>query len=283
MLCAWGSALRAAKEAVVVLSREAEPFRKCEKAARAQLESDGWTVKTIVLDDKSAVDAGAALITVGTEATAWGRGKGSDRVFCMVADLESAGLAGDGAVAGVLAEIPAARQMAILKQALPNAKTVGVLFKKGSTRGERWVASLRLEAGKAGLKVEAEGVEAKEEVGHALDTLLKRGIDVLWTMPDGALYDANTIKAVLHATLEAKVPVFGFSTPVVKAGALVGVGIAPETQGKQAAALLMARTKAEASRSGQTVEPEFEVTVNQVVAERLGIKLPPELTGKKGD
>lgn len=267
-----------------MLSREAEPFRKCERAARAALEAEGWTVRTEVINEKAppSCPADASLITVGTEAAVWSKGRAGTTVFCMVADVESAGLIAGSA--GVLAEIPVSRQVALLRQALPDAKTVGVLFKRGSTRGERWVDALKQEAARSGLKVDAEPVDSKEKVAPALDALIRRRVDVLWTMPDGALYDANTIKAVLHSTLEAKLPVFGFSTPVVKAGALVGVGITPESQGAQAAALLMKRAKEPAGTAGQTVEPAFEVSVNQVVAERLGVRLPPSLASeRKGD
>ncbi|MDP1662197.1 MAG: ABC transporter substrate binding protein [Phycisphaerales bacterium] len=286
-LAAIASERRAPKEAVVVLSREADPFRKCEKAAREVLQSDGWSVRTVVLDDKSSAGpvegyGSAKLLTVGTEATEWSKGKGLETVFCMVADAEGAGLATSPAIAGILAEIPAARQVALIKQGLPNAKVIGVLYKKDSARGERSLAGLRAEAAKAGLNVEAEGVDSKDAIGAALNSLLKRGIDILWTMPDGSLYDANTIKAVLRATLEERVPVFGFSTPVVRAGALMGVGITPEAQGRQAARLMIARSSN--PTAGQMVAPEFEITVNQVVAERLGVTLPTALAaGSKGD
>jgi len=281
---AWSARRSNGREAVLVLSREAEPFRKCERAARTALEAEGWTVRTEVMNEKSppACPADASLITVGTEAAVWSKAHAGAKVFCMVADVESAAL-GTGS-AGVLAEIPAARQVALLRQALPEARSVGVLFKRGSARGERWVAALKQEAAKSGLTVDAEPVDSKENIASALDALIRRRVDVLWTMPDGALYDANTIKAVLHSTLEAKLPVFGFSTPVVKAGALVGVGITPDSQGAQAAALLLKRAKEAPGAPGQTVEPVYEVSVNQAVAERLGVRLPPSLAGeRKGD
>lgn len=286
-LAAVASERRGVKEAVVVLSREAEPFRKCEKAARELLQGEGWSVRTVVLNDKSPTIpqegySSARFISVGTEATEWSKGKGLETVFCMVADAEGAGLTPGPTLAGILADIPAARQVALIRKGLPGAKVIGVLYKKDSPRGERALAGLRAEAAKAGLTVEAEGVDSKEAIGGGLSTLLKRGIDILWTMPDGALYDGNTIKAVLRATLEEKVPVFGFSTPMVRAGALMGVGITPEAQGSQAAALTIGR--ANNAAAGQLVVPDFEVTVNQVVAERLGITLPAGLaTGSKGD
>ncbi|CAG0965185.1 hypothetical protein PHYC_00943 [Phycisphaerales bacterium] len=292
-LGAWGSEAEAPKEALVVLSREAEPFRKCEKAVAARLKESGWTVRTVVIDDKGRVGGGEAadrVVAVGTEAATWAKSRASEGtsvVFCMVADAEGAGLTAQPNISGVLSEVPAAAQMSLIREALPKAGRVGILYKEGSARGERWLAAMRDEALKVGLSVDAQRVESKEKLGDALSLLLKRRVDVLWTMPDGGLYDASTLKAVLRATLEEGVPVFGFSTPVVRAGALVGVGIAPEAQGAQAGALMidLAGRKGPAA---EIVDPAFEVGVNLVVAERLQLSVPGGVVEKathvfKGD
>lgn len=275
---AWASPMPVAGEAVVVLSREAEPFRKCEKAVTSALKEAGWSVKSVVLDpDGKAAGAESAskVLAIGTEAATWAKPRakdGAEVVFCMVADAEGAGLIDQPRIGGVLSEVPASDQMALIKETLPKATTVGILYKSGSARGERWLTAMREEAVKRGMVVDAQGVEGKEELGSALSALLKRRVDVLWTMPDGGLYDANTIKAVLHATLEARVPVFGFSTPIVRAGALVGVGITPESQGAQAAGLMIER--AEPGGEARVTNPRYEISVNKVVAERLGLTLP---------
>jgi putative ABC transport system substrate-binding protein len=273
--------------AFIALSKEADAFRKCEKSARAALESQGWTVTSAILDDKGQATAppNAAVIAIGTEAATWSKAQaqsGVNSVFCMVADPDGAGLLTGPPLAGVLTEIPVARQVALLRSALPQARVIGLLYKRGSTRGERTVSALKAAADSAGFSVTAVAVENKDEMGPALEHMLKNGVDVYWTMADGALYDANTIKAVLSAALEARVPVFGFSTAIVKAGAVVGVGIAPETQGKQAATLLQRRAGGDALKA-ETIDPEFEVHVNQAAADRLGIKLPSDLTTRKGE
>lgn len=272
------------RAAIVLLSKEAEPFRKCEKAAAAALAARGWSVTSAVLDPKDAPQTGdAAVIAVGTEAAAAVRAaRSANAVFCMVADAEGAGLLADPALSGVLAEVPFPRQVAVIARAVPAARTIGLIVRSNSARNDRALASLKSAAAAAGLAVVTETVESREEMSGALDRLLKRNIDVYWTIPDGSLYDANTIKAVLSATLDARVPVFGFSAAMVRAGALIGVAITPEAQGRQAAALLNARTEAHPARS-ETVEPEFEISVNKVVAERLGVRLPQDIANGKGD
>ena len=102
----------------------------------------------------------------------------------------------------------------------------------------------------------------------------------MWTYADASLYNTATVRSLLLAGLRRKVPVFGFSPQFVRAGALLGVGISPTTQGEQAAAIALRLLRAPSASQplGHEVEaPQYQVAVNLIVTEALGLEVPSNL------
>jgi ABC-type uncharacterized transport system substrate-binding protein len=130
-------------------------------------------------------------------------------------------------------------------------------------------------------------VDKHESVAKAIDALLAGGVDVVWTAPDSSVYDVATVRSLLLEAIRSHTPVFGFSPAFVRAGALLGVGIEPAHQGRQAAAIVDLLLKAAAAASsGATTQPrpeqlcpdpEFQLAVNLIVARELSITLPKSL------
>lgn len=260
----------------ILLSREAEPFRQAEQACAGALRGESWGVRSEVLDPAKppAIAEDATVIAVGTEAAAWAQAHVSPRarvVYAMVADPEGAGLTAGRPVAGVLSDVPAEAQVAAVRGCLPQARVVGALVRAGSPRSARLHAAFAEAAGKAGLRVETVSVGDKPEVAQAVEELLRRRVDIVWTMPDAGLYDANVIKNLLQTTLRAGVPVYGFSTPMVRAGALVGAAVDPAAQGRRAAELAL---RPPDDRVPVAVNAEHAIGVNLIVAQRLNITVP---------
>jgi ABC-type uncharacterized transport system substrate-binding protein len=80
--------------------------------------------------------------------------------------------------------------------------------------------------------------------------------------------------------LRRRVPVFGFSPAFVRAGALIGVGIDPHAQGRQAGELVrlsLARSPtADSIPNAVRLAPTYQLAVNLTVARKLGVTLPAE-------
>jgi putative ABC transport system substrate-binding protein len=270
------------REALVVISREAEPFRKAAQAARDALRERGWVVRIEVLSKRQAAPTGSeAVVAVGTDAARWAAAhapSGLPVAYCMVSDSSALRDAAGARMTGIVSEVSVSTQMALLRETLPAARRIGVLYSPNSTRSRRAMEALQ-SAGR-GLEIEAVSIGEKEEIGSALDRLVQRRVDVVWTIPDSAVYDSGTIKALLQTTLRARIPVFGFSTSVVRAGALVGVGIDPDDQGRQAA-IGVDRLAAEGGLpSVREVPAEFEISVNLIVASHLGVVVPESVIRK---
>lgn len=272
---------------LLVLSADAEPYRRAEAAFRRSWDGGADTAMLSELRGRGAAaiasSGHAIFVAVGTEAAAWLRAalpEGASMVYCMVADPDGAGLTGPPRIHGVSTAVSLDAQLSLLSETLPRARTIGALYRSDRDHSRRQIEALS-DALPPGWRVEAVAIDAHASVSAAIDEMLSRGVDVVWTAPDSAVYDVNTIRGLLLASLRRNVPVFGFSAAFVRAGALVGIGVDSATQGKQAAEIAgrlrgspAHRQQTPASESPIYLEPEFEVAVNLVVAERLSVSIP---------
>lgn len=277
-----GAASAGPGETVVVLSGDAAPYRAAEESLDQLLSSAG-AVRTVQIDQLTSADLDdlaskttGAVIAVGTPAAVRLHQRlpaRSPLVYCMVSDPERAGLVGgERPTPGVSAETPIADQLDVLKHAFPQARSIGMLYRGSSKRSAENPTALR-EALGAGFRVVAVDLDKYPDVAAGVKALVAAHPDVVWTAADTAVFDTGTIKTLLKETLAARVPVFGFSLQFVRAGALVGIGVTPQGQAAQAAALAQ-RLMAGDSPRAEALPPRVRLAVNTTVARRLGVSLP---------
>jgi len=99
---------------------------------------------------------------------------------------------------------------------------------------------------------------------------------VLLVLPDSAIYNGLTIRNILLATYRSSVPLIGFSSFYVKAGALCAVFSAPEQIAAQVASLIRQFGETRLLPAAQYPQ-EFEVMVNERVAHSLGLHIRPAI------
>jgi putative ABC transport system substrate-binding protein len=183
-------------------------------------------------------------------------------------------------VVALYLEQPMARQVELLRLALPDAKRVGVL----------WGAESILQAGALRSNLQARGLELSGAyVGDAKDlfTSLKTALDdtdVLLAVPDPGVYNGANIANLLLATYRARVPVMAFSPAYVRAGALLSLHSSPRQIGHQAAAMARAQwlgatagSGAVGGAGGSRFPSDFTVAVNEHVARSLGLSLDEQV------
>ena len=283
-----------AADVTIVLSGKATPYVKAEKELKARLVKLGHTTRTVELgklaDEKEFPRGGSddVFVAVGTPATVWLKANLSVKtplVYCMTSETFAS--TSGRKIAGVGTSVPVGRQLALIAEALPQAKRVGVLYRSESKKSLSMLAGVRNNLPQ-GWKLNAVALDKHESVAKAIDALLAEGTDVVWTTADSAVYDVATVRSLLLAAIRSRTPVFGFSPAFVRAGALLGVGICPARQGRQAAGLVdpllkavkttsSAATQPESRKQELTPEPEYQLAVNLVVARRLSITLPKNL------
>jgi len=115
-------------------------------------------------------------------------------------------------------------------------------------------------------------------VFEALQNVLKHS-DVLLALPVPAVYNSATLRNILVSTYQAGIPLVGFSSSYVKAGAMCAVFSSPAQFASQAG--MDIRKFIEAGALPPAQYPKFyEVAVNDRVAQSLGINInnPDELS-----
>lgn len=281
-------------DVVVVLSSDDQPYQEVRSVLAKRLPEYGHVSRTVLLEDMTdarldeAEQRSDLFVAIGTRAAVWLNrrlDKESLLVYSLVSDPEGAGLTERLRTHGISTQVPVATQINLIAEALPKTRSVGMLYRSDTKHSREWVKRLNAVLPE-GWRLEPVAVDQYGSFADALKELFRRGPDVVWTAADSSVYDTSSIRALLLAALRHKTPVFGFSTPFVRAGALLGIGIDPRTQGEQTIALIGELVKQSqpqrlppASSDEQTgihKAPQFEIAVNLIVAERLGIRLPKD-------
>jgi putative tryptophan/tyrosine transport system substrate-binding protein len=200
----------------------------------------------------------------------------SQIVFAMVLYPEASGFLGvRNDVTGASLDVPYEVQFDYVRQLLPKAKRIGVLYSPGETGA--LIEKARKAARRSDLELVAESVEEPSRVPAALDGLMQR-IDALWTVADGQVFTSQTTPAILLSALRHRVPVIGLSLGQVKSGALATFLVDYGEVGRQAADLA-ARILggADADRLPVTHPREISLALNLKTAELLDLQLPEAL------
>jgi ABC-type uncharacterized transport system substrate-binding protein len=178
--------------------------------------------------------------------------------------------AGSHKFSAIYLDQPVSRQAHLIAAILPGMHRVGLLY---STPPEE-LEQIRQEMGKRGLRLREKAV-GTQSVAVTLQELLQDS-DVLLVLPDSAIYNGLTIRNILLATYRSSVPLIGFSSFYVKAGALCAVFSAPEQIAAQVASLIRQFGETRLLPAAQYPQ-EFEVMVNERVAHSLGLHIRPAI------
>jgi putative ABC transport system substrate-binding protein len=274
-------------DVVIVRTSDAEPYTQAEAALRQQLEGQKYTVKSLLARDASNQGISASIgkpdvvIAVGTAAAKWLHKELPADVkltYCMVSDPAEATLLQGHPCAGVTTDVPIADQIKLVAEALPHARSIGFMYRSNTPEGRESLADLQ-KALPDGWHVEPVAVNDFPSVAAAIDTLMQKPIDIAWTTADQKLYDSACVRSLLLSAVRNKIPVWGYSLAFVRAGALLGVGVEPGAQGRQAADLVAGIIKDPASFKTRSIAPQqFQIGLNLIVAEQIGIEVPDSVS-----
>lgn len=196
-------------------------------------------------------------------------------IFCLVLNPEKYGLP-TGNMVGLSLDIPFRQHLKPLQTLVPKVSRIGVLFDPQKTNGMQ--NQLLRDAKALGISIVSEAVQTEQDVPQALNAIKGR-IDALWLLPDSTVLTENTLDFLMSTTLEAHIPVVGFSAGLVHSGALVAAYVHYGDIGKQAARLsqqLVGQTSP--SLLGTIIPPErVQQSINQKSARFLSLSLTPDV------
>lgn len=212
-----------------------------------------------------ATPSAQSLATVSTE---------TPIVFTAVTDPLSADLVESiekpgGLLTGTSDQAPIDKQVELLGQAVPDAKTVGILYTTSECNSEVQVEQAKELLEKAGYKVVVKGITSTNEVQDATTSLMK-DVDALFIPTDNTV--ASTMTMIGDLSVEHKVPVIGGSTDMVDEGGLLTYGTNYEALGRQTAKMAIKIIEgADVSETAVEYPETVSLHVNEEMAQKLGI------------
>ncbi|MBR0567919.1 hypothetical protein J5J83_17490 [Azoarcus sp. L1K30] len=168
----------------------------------------------------------------------------------------------------IVLDQPAERQIALIRQALPEWRRIALLAgSEASTRRQQLAGAAR----SAQLEVREAIVDVEGDLYPAMQRVLSEPA-VLIVTPDARIFNSYTVQNVLLTAYRHRSPVLGFSAAYVHAGALLALYSTPAQIGRQTAELVMRLI------SGRPMPPVqspqyFQVATNLNVARSLGVTL----------
>lgn len=181
-----------------------------------------------------------------------------------------------GNVTGTSDTLPVEEQLKMIREMMPDAKTIGILYTTSEANSVSAIATYESLVDKYGFTLETKGISQTSEIALATDDLLTK-VDCITNLTDNTV--VASLPTILEKANEKGIPVFGSEIEQVKIGCLAAEGIDYIQLGKQtgkiAAQILKGEKKASEIPYEIISEPGFYV--NTKVAENLGIEVPFDL------
>jgi len=204
-------------------------------------------------------------------------------VFAAVTDPVSAGLvkspgAPEGNITGVSDLWPIGPNLDLIRQVLPTAKAIGMVYDPGDASSSVTVPLITKEAEARGFKLELRPVHSTNEVAQSLASLQGK-VGLLFTANDVTVTAA--FPALVEFAIQKKIPLFAGDYSSVQRGAVCAVGQNYYSVGVEAAALIaavidgqkMAAIPIRYTKGG-------DIYLNAKAAELMGVQIPRDIAAK---
>ncbi|HFQ5165253.1 TPA: ABC transporter substrate-binding protein [Vibrio vulnificus] len=176
---------------------------------------------------------------------------------------------------------PVSQHVDLIKELLPSAKAIGVVYNPGEANAVTLVELLKKSAAEKGLKVVESTALKSADVQSATQAIAAKS-DVIYAPTDNTV--ASAIEGMIVAANQAKKPVFGGATSYVEKGAIAGLGFDYYQVGVQTADYVVAILEGqEPGKLDVKVATGSDLVVNQGTAEKLGITIPASVLSRATD
>ncbi|ASK55703.1 ABC transporter substrate-binding protein [Vibrio tarriae] len=167
---------------------------------------------------------------------------------------------------------PVEQHVELIKEILPNVKSIGVVYNPGEANAVSLMELLKLSAAKHGIKlVEATALKSAD-VQSATQAIAEKS-DVIYALIDNTV--ASAIEGMIVAANQAKTPVFGAATSYVERGAIASLGFDYYQIGVQTADYVAAILEGKEPGSLDVqVAKGSDLVINKTAAEQLGVTIP---------
>ena len=184
-----------------------------------------------------------------------------------------------GNASGISDLVPAERQLDVVKEIVPNLKTLGLVYDPGLDNARSTVESIKAIAPKMGftiIELPAMGINNVPSAGQAL----VGKVDAIFVPNDTTVYGA--FESLVKVAQDGKVPLFTAERRSVQRGAVATVGFDFKDMGMRTADMVDKVLKG--TKPGdmdvqymKDLPNALALYINKDSAEKMGVKLPPDL------
>lgn len=205
-------------------------------------------------------------------------------VLGAVTDPEGSGLvksneAPGGNITGVSDLTPIKEQFSLIKEILPEAQTIGILYSSSEDNSIVQADQAIEIAEEMGLDTQVMTVSSTNDVAQVASTLAAQ-VDAIWVPTDNTIASAmNTLVSAADSNL---IPVFPAVDTMVEEGGLATVGLDQYELGRLTGEMVVAILKGDADPSTTPIRylDQGDIIINEEKAEQLGITIPTQVLEK---
>jgi len=170
---------------------------------------------------------------------------------------------------------PDAKPVTLVKEAMPDVKTIGVLYSSSEPNSLAQVKSYQTEADSIGVTLKPQAITAASEISVGLESL--SGVDAILIPTDNTV--AASIATVIGYGQEHQIPVFCADTSTVSLGTVAARGLSYHDLGRRTGemAVSILRDGVDVSTIPPEATTSTELVVNPTAAESYGLTLPASL------
>ena len=198
-------------------------------------------------------------------------------IYTAVSDPVGAGLANEdgtpvGNITGTCDALAVDAQLKMIREILPDAKTVGILYTTSEANSVSTVAQYKEIAGNYGFEIVDSGINTIADVDLAAADLAAK-VDCITNLTDNTVVSA--LQTVITKATDAGIPVFGSEVEQVKVGCVASMGLEYVELGKQTGHMAAKVLKGEAKASDLKYETitEPSLYVNTAAAAKVNLTL----------
>lgn len=196
----------------------------------------------------------------------------------VVAKLVSSWDKPGGNITGTSDLNPVEKQIGLIKDAIPDAKKVAVIYSSGEVNSDVQVEMAKEAAEKLGMEIVEKTVTNSSEVGQAASAV--GDVDAIYIPTDNKVTDG--LSAVIQFAEQNKIPVFGAEEGQVDKGAVATYGINYKDLGVQTGKMALRILVDGEKPADMKVETLDKITliINPAAAERMGLTLPESIVSE---
>ncbi|WP_314036272.1 ABC transporter substrate-binding protein [Dietzia sp. CH92] len=178
-------------------------------------------------------------------------------------------------VTGTSDAAPISDQLELLKQLVPDAERVGIVYASGEVNSQVQVDQAEEAAGPLGLEIVTQTVTTVNEIQQAVEAL--GDVDAIYVPTDNMV--VSGISSLVQVAEAKQIPVIAAESGTVEGGAVATLGIDYTELGRQTGEMALRILRDGEDPAGMPVETatEFTYVVNEDAAERQGVTIPEDI------